>query len=88
MEFVFPVIFFVALAVQLIYVLFVFTRLVGHKDFETVAAQPPVTIIVAASNELQNLQELLPLLDSQDYPNFEILVLILKYAFIILYAIY
>ena len=74
MEFVFPIIFFTALAVQLIYVLFVFTKLVGHKDFETGATLPPVSIIVAASNELQNLKELLPILDSQDYPNFEILV--------------
>lgn len=74
MELVFPIIFFVALAVQLIYVLFVFTKLVVHKDFESEEGLPPVTIIVAASNELQNLQELLPLLDNQDYPDFEILV--------------
>ena len=74
MEFFFPIIFFVALAVQLIYILFVFTKLVVHSDFETASEMPPITIIVAASNELQNLRELLPLLDSQDYPNFEILV--------------
>jgi glycosyltransferase involved in cell wall biosynthesis len=74
LEFVFSIIFFVALAVQLIFILFVFTKLVGHKDFETGATLPPVTVIVAASNELQNLKELLPILDSQDYPNFEILV--------------
>ena len=74
MEFVFPILFFVAIVVQLIYILFIFTKLVGHNDFEADKNQGPVSIIIAASNELQNLKELLPLLENQDYPEFEILV--------------
>ncbi|WP_229311200.1 glycosyltransferase [Larkinella soli] len=36
---------------------------------------PGVTIIVCAWNELDNLRALLPLLDQQIYPNFEVLVM-------------
>ncbi len=69
--------FFGSIVTQLFYLLFVFTRLIRHRDF---AANyegqnfPPVSIIVAAFNELENLQELLPLLEKQDYPKFEIVV--------------
>ena len=54
--------------------LFIFTKLIRHKDHEASQDFPPISIILAASNELDNLKELLPLLDSQDYPEFEILV--------------
>ncbi|MCP9767212.1 glycosyltransferase [Lacihabitans sp. LS3-19] len=74
MAFIIPIIFFVALAVQLVFVLFIFTKLVRHEDKETSQHLPPISIILAASNELDNLRQLLPILDSQDYPNFEILV--------------
>lgn len=74
MEILIPILFFGSIAVQLFYILFVFTKLPGHQDSDTTEYQPPVTIIIAASNELQNLRELLPILDSQDYPDFEILV--------------
>jgi len=36
---------------------------------------PGVSILVCAWNEKENLRELLPLLDSHDYPNFEVVVL-------------
>lgn len=74
METILPILFFGAIAIQLFYILFIFTRLSGHHDLEPGDHQPPVTLILAASNELENLRELLPLLDRQDYPEFEILV--------------
>lgn len=74
METILPILFFGAIAIQLFYILFIFTKLSGHRDLEPEEDQPPVTLIVAASNELENLRELLPLLDTQDYPTFEILV--------------
>ncbi|MFC3811047.1 glycosyltransferase [Lacihabitans lacunae] len=70
-------IFFGAVAVQLVYILFIFTKVIKHEDLETPSIQtklPSVSVIIAASNELENLKELLPMLDQQDYPNFEILV--------------
>lgn len=36
--------------------------------------QPPLTVIVAARNEADNLRELLPLLIQQHYPHFEIII--------------
>jgi glycosyltransferase involved in cell wall biosynthesis len=62
--------------IQLFYYLFVFSRLIGYNS-RTVSDShlPPVTVIVCAWNELENLKELLPLLDSQEYPEFEVLVL-------------
>jgi glycosyltransferase involved in cell wall biosynthesis len=69
-----PIIFFLAVFIQLVFILFVFTKLIKHQDFETEGKLPPVSIIIAAANELENLKELLPILDRQDYPEFEILV--------------
>ncbi|GAB3170426.1 glycosyltransferase [Telluribacter humicola] len=62
--------------IQLFYYLFVFTRLIGYKQYsEPGPDAPAVTVLVCAWNELENLQELLPLLDAQEYPTFEVLVL-------------
>ena len=72
-----PFVFFTALAIQLIYILGIFARLLSHYDNEPDTEQkkkPGVSIVVAAWNELENLKELLPLLEAQEYPNFEIIV--------------
>ena len=64
--------------IQLFYYLFVFSRLSGHRQTSTVIpgeASPGITVLVCAWNELENLQELLPLLDAQEYPEFEVIVL-------------
>ena len=65
------------LGIQLIYILFVFSRTAfyrqpGHAPTPT---PPPVTVVVCARNELDNLTELLPLLNDQGYPSFEVLVM-------------
>ena len=67
--------FFVVVGVQLVYYLFVFSSAAFYKTpSELNPKQPGVSVIVAAWNELSNLQELIPLLDTQQYPNFEIIV--------------
>ncbi|WP_055151869.1 glycosyltransferase [Jiulongibacter sediminis] len=74
-EYVIPAIFGVAILVQCIYLLFVFTALIRHKNKEEEPENfPGVSVVIAAWNELYNLQELLPMLDSQDYLDFEIIV--------------
>ena len=45
-----------------------------HSPVETATHQPPVSIIVCAHNERNNLKILLPLLYQQQYPTFEIVV--------------
>ncbi len=67
----------IVLGVQLVYILFVFSRTAFHRRpaAESAAVSAPVTIVVCARNELENLTELLPLLNEQDYPTFEVLVM-------------
>ena len=68
-------------SIQLIYILFVYTQTAFYQQPEshtTSLANGPVngvTVIVCARNELDNLTELLPLLDAQNYPTYEVLVM-------------
>jgi cellulose synthase/poly-beta-1,6-N-acetylglucosamine synthase-like glycosyltransferase len=80
-EFGWPALLFISFAalslVQLIYTLFIFGRLaflrakprLENKDL------PPISILVAARNEADNLFENLPALLEQDYPQFEVIVI-------------
>ncbi len=67
----------VFLFIQLIYYLFVFSRLAGYQQeiAPNPESMPGITVLVCAWNELENLQELLPVLDAQNYPQFEVIVL-------------
>ncbi|MES2734336.1 MAG: glycosyltransferase [Bacteroidota bacterium] len=69
--------------IQLVYLLFIFSKISGsqqRKDTSALATEPNssfsvgVSVVVCAWNELENLQELIPLLLKQDHPNFEIIV--------------
>ncbi|TXK45909.1 glycosyltransferase [Pontibacter qinzhouensis] len=59
--------------VQFYFAYFYFMPLVRHNDPET-SQKVPVSVIVAAHNELENLMALVPMLLDQDYPEFEVLV--------------
>lgn len=60
--------------VQLLYVTFIFSRLAFHKDKSKSEETPPVTIIIAARNESENLFANLPFILEQDYPEFELII--------------
>ncbi len=71
--------------IQLVFILFVYSR-TAYRPLGSSAGSwpsrlamgpdaPGVTVIVCAHNECDNLAELLPLLDAQDYPVFEVLVI-------------
>ena len=80
-----------SVGIQLLYILGIFSRLAFYSDpdesgspdgaasLQLLASiptgDPPVSIIVCAWNELENLRTLLPLLDDQIYPDFEVLVM-------------
>lgn len=69
--------FFGSIFIQFVYLLFVFTRLIRHRDFAgnyEGQAFPDVSIVISAFNELENLRELIPLLEKQEYPKFEIVI--------------
>lgn len=63
-------------SVQLLFVLMIHSRLAffkGNKSSEN-PIEIPVSIIIAARNESDNLYENLPSILAQDYPNFEVIV--------------
>lgn len=61
--------------IQVGYYLIVFIRLALHKPLETpLKKEDPVTIILCARNEVENLRQNLPLILEQDYRKFEVIV--------------
>lgn len=60
--------------VQLLYLFLVYFRLLRHKAPPASNDFPPVSIIVCARNEEDNLFQNLPMILRQDYPNFEVIV--------------
>ena len=68
-------IFFFFVAIQLSYVVFIFLRLAFFKEKKTVASTLlPISIIIAARNESDNLYDNLPFILTQDYPEFEVII--------------
>jgi glycosyltransferase involved in cell wall biosynthesis len=65
---------FVAIGIQILYLLF-FLR-AFYRKYEAAQTQSPnpVSVIVCAHDEEQNLKELIPLLLAQQHPQFEIIV--------------
>ncbi|WP_166332242.1 glycosyltransferase [Sphingobacterium chungjuense] len=62
--------------IQAYYILFVYGKLAAHRIVESSNDQhfPPVSVIISAYNEQDNLTKFLPLILEQDYPTFEIVV--------------
>jgi cellulose synthase/poly-beta-1,6-N-acetylglucosamine synthase-like glycosyltransferase len=67
------IVFFSAVAVQLVF-LTVFLSAFRKKRIANGISNEPVSIIVCAHDEEENLKELLPLLLNQEYPNFEVII--------------
>lgn len=66
----------VLLLFQLYYILFVYNKLARFKvkSFQTEENYPPLSIIICAYNEQENLKTFLPTVLQQDYPNYEVIV--------------
>ncbi len=62
--------------VQLIFYWAVFARLAFYKPSNKLSTEnmPPVSVVIAARNEYYNLNDNLPAVLEQDYPNFEVVV--------------
>ncbi|MGL5888588.1 MAG: glycosyltransferase [Bacteroidia bacterium] len=63
-----------ALAVQLFYYLFFFLRLARYRQKQGVEQLPPVSVVICARNEDDNLVAFLPLVLAQEYPDFQVVV--------------
>ncbi len=71
------VIFLLAVTIQLLYYLVVYLRVVWHKEKQPVDGTnetPPVSVIICARNEEENLAANLVSVLEQDYPSFEVIV--------------
>jgi glycosyltransferase involved in cell wall biosynthesis len=68
------VIFFAAVALQAIYFLFFIVALNRAKISREPSIRLPLSVIVCAHDEEQNLRELIPLLLDQDYPDYEVII--------------
>jgi glycosyltransferase involved in cell wall biosynthesis len=68
--------FFIAIvAIQFLYYVIVFRGFAFSKQQKKAANNLPISVIVCAKNEQENLQKYLPLLLEQDYSNFEIVLI-------------
>ncbi len=63
------------LFIQLLYVFLVYIRFAFYKEKPVeLKGFPSISVVVAARNESDNLSQFLPRILSQDYPNFEVVV--------------
>ena len=63
-----------AIAIQLLYYWFFFSRFAFYKKQENKNEPVPVSVVISAKNEYHNLCKNLPLILKQDYPDFEVVV--------------
>jgi glycosyltransferase involved in cell wall biosynthesis len=63
-----------ATAIQLFYYLFFYLSVYLKKNFESKSSGQPVSVIICARNEADNLLNFLPSVLEQDYPDFEVIV--------------
>jgi glycosyltransferase involved in cell wall biosynthesis len=63
-----------AAAIQLFYYLFFYLSVNFNKVAETTSTRHPVSVIICARNEAENLKKFLPSVLEQDYPDFEVIV--------------
>ncbi|MGB3948644.1 MAG: glycosyltransferase [Bacteroidia bacterium] len=71
---VFFCVFAIALIVQLWYYLAYYRKLAFYKKTDSESSFPPVSIIICARNEEDNLVEFLPSIFAQEYSKFEVIV--------------
>ncbi len=61
-------------AIQLFYYLFFYSAVCYYKQPERKKSSQPVSIIICARNEAENLSSFLPSVLDQDYPDYEVIV--------------
>ena len=67
-------IFFASAAIQLFYYLFYYMAVWFYKPAGENALKQPVSIIICARNEAENLKKFLPAVLGQDYRDYEVIV--------------
>ena len=67
--------FIVVVAIQLFYYLIIFGKFAYSKAQKSTPKKIPVSVIVCAKNEEENVAKFIPILAKQDYPDFEIVLI-------------
>jgi glycosyltransferase involved in cell wall biosynthesis len=67
--------FIFVVVIQLAYYLGIFGKFAFAKAQKTVPKKLPISVIVCAKNEEENVKNFIPLLAEQDYPDFEIVLI-------------
>ena len=67
--------FIIIVFIQLIYYGFIFSRFAFAKSKTPIQKNIAVSVIICAKNEAENLQQFLPLILEQEYPDFEIVLI-------------
>ncbi len=62
-------------AIQVLYYLIAFSQFAFTKNKNNKVNTPPISVIVCAKNEAENLQQFLPKIITQNYPNFELVLI-------------
>lgn len=68
------IIFVAAASIQLFYYLYYFAAVYFYKPSVEIKEKKPVSVIICARNEGENLKEYLPSILEQDYPDYEVIV--------------
>ncbi len=68
-------IFVVVISVQIFFYAFVFSKVKQKKVGSVISHKPPISVVVCAKNEAENLEIFLPYILKQDYPNFELVLI-------------
>lgn len=63
-----------AVLIQFCYYIFVYLRPVIYKQKEFKSTDEPISVVICARNEHDNLSKFLPKILEQDYPDFEVIV--------------
>lgn len=64
----------ISFSIQLFYYLYFFVRLLKKDKSTKSEEKPPVSVVICAQNEYDNLKAFLPKILEQNYPNFEVIV--------------
>ncbi len=68
------IVFVVSLLVQLVFYLLFYLAPVFYRHTDNPVRKDPVSVIICARNEEENLKNFLPAVMEQDYPGFEVIV--------------
>ncbi len=67
--------FLISFIIQLLFYFLIYKKVLKkHKVKENTGLLPPLTVIISAKNEAENLRNFLPLILNQSYPEFELIV--------------